>query len=270
MKKIRFLIIGVGYHARRIYIPYVVDKNDTELSALYDLDSQKKVIEDYLINKKLSISAYYTNNSEISDTLTKEEVESLNNIIKEKNINAVIISTEPLAHFKYAKWAIDSDLHIVMDKPITTEIDISTKNIKAKKLYEDYLKLKKLYKKKKNKLVFILQAQRRFHVGYQKVRDLILETSNKTNCPVTSMEVFHSDGMWRLPKEIIDMDYHPYNQGYGKVSHSGYHSIDIALWFVKASIISPEKKVNEIEVYSSFLRPVDFFKQITYNRNRKK
>lgn len=197
--------------------------------------------------------------------MSKEEEEQLNEIVKKHNVKAIIISTEPLAHFKYAKWAIENSIHLLMDKPITTELDVSTNEKKAKKLYKDYLKLKQLYSPKLKDTVFTLQAQRRYHVGFRKVRSLISEMADKTNCPVTSIQSFHSDGMWRLPSEIVEMNYHPYNQGYGKLSHSGYHSLDISLWFAKAGIKDRKKQYNNHELYTSFVRPIDFFEQINFD-----
>jgi len=127
--------------------------------------------------------------------------------------------------------------------------------------------LKKTYllKLKKKNLVFILQAQRRHHKGFIKTKDLILEISKKTNCPVTSINAFHSDGQWRFPKEIVEQDYHPYNQGYGKMSHSGYHSLDTAIWFAQSSILDTNKKFNTFEVFTQATRPKDVLHQFNYN-----
>lgn len=259
------LLIGCGYHSRRIYIPHLLTQNNAKLSAIVDLASQQKIIEDFLVDKLISgVKICYTDNTEISDNLSDIEVSNLNKIVEECNINAVIISTEPLAHFKYAKWALEKRLHILMDKPITTEFNVSTDKAKADKIYTDYLFLKKLYEKqlKSGNLTFILGAQRRHHEGFKKTKDLIREISDRTNCPVTSIQAFHSDGQWRFPKEIIEQSYHPYNQGYGKMSHSGYHSLDTAIWFAQSSILDKEKKYDNFEVYSQIVRPVDFMLQL--------
>jgi predicted dehydrogenase len=259
------LLIGCGYHARRIYVPHLMTLQNIKLSAIVDLISQKKIIEDYLTEKSINdVELLYTDNTEISDELSKKEVSNLDVLIKKYNISAAIISTEPLAHFKYAKWALERGLNILMDKPITTECDVSTDIKKAEKIYKDYLFLKNLYlnQLKTKNIAFILQAQRRHHDGFRKTRDLILEISKRTNCPVTSIQAFHSDGQWRFPKEIIEQSYHPYNQGYGKMSHSGYHSLDTAIWFAQSSILDREKKYNNYKVYSQVVRPVDFMLQI--------
>lgn len=263
---INILLIGCGYHARRIYVPHLADQKKAKLSAIVDLASQKEKIWGFLTEKAITdIDFYYTDNYQISDDLSSEEVRNLNNLVAKQKIDAVIISTEPLAHFKYARWALEHDLHVLMDKPVTTECDVSTDKEKAKKLYSDYTTLKELYKSKlkHKKLVFILQAQRRHHGGFLKARDLILEIAKKTNCPITSIESFHSDGQWRFPREIVEQTYHPYNQGYGKMSHSGYHSLDTAVWLAQSSILDPKKEYDNFELYAQVARPADFFSQLT-------
>jgi len=111
-------------------------------------------------------------------------------------------------------------------------------------------------------------AQRRFHPAFLKVRELIKEVYEETNCPVTSIQSFHSDGQWRMPSEIVDQIYHPYCQGYGKCSHSGYHSIDIAPWLIEATE-SKEKHINNVDVFSNFVYPNDFLYQLNLNDYRK-
>lgn len=264
MKKINTLLIGVGYHAKRIYLPYVKSSEFCNLAACWDLVSQKEKIEDFLEGIGFVVPCYYTKNNSISDTLNKEECNYLNKIIKKHKIEAVIIATEPLAHFKYAEWALDNSLHILLDKPISTEIDVSISVNKANKLFKDYTKLTKLYveKNKKQNLIFSIQAQRRFHIGFQTIRQKIIEMAKISNCPVTFIQTFHSDGQWTFPNEFISQTYHPYNQGYGKMSHSGFHSLDIAIWLVEASL-KLDKKWDNFKLQTTFIRPWDVFAQFS-------
>ncbi|MDP1625048.1 MAG: Gfo/Idh/MocA family oxidoreductase [bacterium] len=262
----KIFLIGCGYHAKRIYIPFITGNNYAKLVAILDLKTQQDKVEAFLRERSVSgVDVRYTSETEPSDYLTRTEENQLDEIAKLNMVDAVIISTEPLSHLKYARWALEHGLHILMDKPITTEIDVSTSPRKSRKLYEDFMALKKLYLKKLKvgNVFFSLLAQRRYHPGFIKTRDLIAEMSRKTNCPTTSIQAFHSDGQWRFPWEIIEQDYHPYNQGYGKLSHSGYHSLDAAVWFSTASILSIEKKYNGFEVYTQGVRPFDFLHQIT-------
>lgn len=111
-------------------------------------------------------------------------------------------------------------------------------------------------------------AQRRFHPAFLKVKKLVKEVFDETNCPITSIQSFHSDGQWRMPSEIVDQIYHPYCQGYGKCSHSGYHSIDISTWLIEATENS-NKNINNVDVFSNFLYPNDFLYQLNLEDYKK-
>ncbi|MGB7958201.1 MAG: Gfo/Idh/MocA family oxidoreductase [Minisyncoccia bacterium] len=264
MKKINSLLIGVGYHAKRIYLPYLKGGRICRLVACWDLASQKEKVEDSLKKIGMTVPCYYAKNDSISDALDKEDRDHLDQTVKKHGIEAVIISTEPLAHFKYAKWALENGLHILLDKPISTAIDVSTNENKARKLFRDYMRLAELYieKNKKEELVFSIQAQRRFHIGFRTVRKKIIEMAKLSDCPVTFIQTFHSDGQWTFPSEFIGQTYHPYNQGYGKMSHSGFHSLDIAIWLVEASLKS-NKKWDNFRLGTTFVRPSDILAQFS-------
>jgi len=268
---IKIMIIGVGYHARRIYLPYFMREiEETELSCGVDIHSQKDIIGAYLKKNNFKLEMYY-----ISDLdqykISKKLDKFLTNLIEKYKIDSVIISTEPLVHYKYAKWALRHNLNILMDKPVTAEKDLSTDIQKALKLKTDYCELKNIYLDKKKQgfiRAFSLMSQRRFHPAYILAKNKIKEVFDLTNCPITSIQISHSDGQWRMPSEIIEQNYHPYNQGYGKCSHSGYHSLDMINWFMDATL-KKDKKIDNADVFSNFLRPKDFLAQINFDDYRK-
>lgn len=178
-------------------------------------------------------------------------------------MQAVIISTEPLVHYAYAKWALSAGLNILMDKPITARKDVVSNLDNAKGIGVDYLDLLHDYNKlQKNKqTAFIINTQRRFHPGFQVTKQLLSEIARKTNCPVTSINSIHCDGQWRLPSEMVTQIYHPYNCGYGKASHSGYHFFDAVYQFYQVSRLT-NKVADSMEIYSSFLQPRGFLFQL--------
>ncbi len=107
-------------------------------------------------------------------------------------------------------------------------------------------------------------VQRRYHPAFIKVRDLIREVFQATNCPITSIQSTHADGQWRLPSEIIDIKYHSFNNGYGKCFHTGYHSLDMLMWLQE--VASPdEKKIDNVDIFSNVSRPSDFISQLNLN-----
>jgi len=262
-KSINIVIIGLGHHAKRIYVDFKDQIKNVNLVGVVDLADNRENINEFLSKNNINVETFFITNKKTSDKLSINDEDRLNEFVKKINCHAVIISTEPLSHYKYIIWALKNNLHILLDKPITTEVNVSTDVNKAKKLFTDYKKIKSAYNKalKKKNIVFVLQAQRRFHQGFQYTKERIREIFNRTNCPVTSIQSFHSDGQWRLPDEISDIDYHSYNQNYGKMSHSGYHSLDISLWLCGIDLKS-DKKYEKFEVYSKFSRPYDFLHQI--------
>lgn len=269
MGKINILLIGLGPHAKRIYYPIceqISNNYNIKLACVVDLEEKRADITKYLVEKKdKSTQTYFISPKERTYAKLSSKVEDeLNQIVKKCDIKGVIISTEPSVHKMYSLWALNKGLSVLMDKPISIHKDISTNPKVPQKLVTDYYELKSAYleSKRKHKKVFCsLMAQRRWHPAFIKVKSLIAEVFEKTNCPVTSIQTFHADGQWRLPSEIVDIDYHGYNQGFGKCAHSGYHFFDIVTWLIEAGE-SKKKSINNVDIFTNFLRPNDFLHQI--------
>lgn len=268
-KRQKILLIGLGPHAQRIYFPLIQKYSESmnfELAMVVDLESKKQDICNYFREKKVDVPVYYIKVEHMTYGFLYPDVECvLNKCVLENNIKGVIISTEPLVHVMYAKWALKNGLSILMDKPVSTHIGISKNKNLAKKLISDFEELEKGYikaKKKNPSITFSMMAQRRFHPAFKKITKLIKECYEKTNCPVTSIQTFHCDGQWRMPTEIVEQLYHPYMQGYGKCSHSGYHFFDVVPLMLKAGI-GKDKYYDNIDIFTNFVRPSDFMEQIT-------
>lgn len=265
------ILIGLGYHARRIYFPVLQELQKKDIIGqifIVDLKSQREVIENYLFEKKSKNVEVLFLDKPLNNKLNENLEKDLNLTVEKREIKGVIIATEPLAHMVYAKWAIKNRLSVLMDKPISTHEWIIGNEKYGKQLMVDYDELVKMYqeaKKDNPQMVFAIMAQRRFHNAFRKMKEAIREVYEYTNCPITSIQSFHGDGQWRFPTEIIEQTAHPYNQGYGKCSHSGYHFFDIASWLMEGN----DKEPDEMEVISSFLTPNDFVNQYTFDDYRK-
>ena len=258
--KINIMLIGCGPHAKRIYIPLLKRyKHRVNLKCVIDLKEKETDINEFLQSSKYD--TYFVEEPYMTyDKLHPVVDKKLNEFIKKHDIRGVIIATEPLTHVMYSKWALKNNLSILLDKPVSTYRDVSTKKKLAKKILKDYDDLAKIYKPKNN-ISFSLMSQRRFHPAFKKIKSLLEECYKKTNCPVTSIQSFHCDGQWRMPTEIVEQIYHPYCQGYGKCSHSGYHFFDIVPFLIDTSY-SKDKIYNKINAYSNIVRPLDFLHQI--------
>jgi UDP-N-acetyl-D-mannosaminuronate dehydrogenase len=67
--------------------------------------------------------------------------EDLNQLVKINKISTVIIATEPTAHKAYAIWALKNNLHVLMDKPITTRKNAVYDLKEAEGIYQDYIEI---------------------------------------------------------------------------------------------------------------------------------
>ena len=258
-KIVNVLLIGVGPHARRIYVPALFKfalNLPVRLVAAVDLKNQKGIIDTYLQEQGYELDITYFESFDVTTGIPDNARTILDELVKKFNIQGVIISTEPASHKVYAEWALGKGLNILMDKPVTVRKAISVDYVQASKLIDDYDELLELYNThKSNKpTLFSINVQRRYDHGFDKVKDLIAETTQKFNVPVTSMQIMHADGSWRFPNEILTQESHGLNNGFGKVSHSGYHLFDMAWQLYKASLV-PDKKPDGLEIFSSSFSP---------------
>ena len=264
MNEIRpnILLIGCGAHAKRVYLPALkaTERNfGTLLKGVVDLTEKELEISAFLSNfypscQGIYIVPFY---QQYSHSLPSSVEQQLDQIVTEQKINGVIIATDPLTHIQYALWAQKKSLHILMDKPISTYDNISNSTEQAKQLKIDFGLLMENYSAEK---AFIVNVQRRFLPQFEIIQDKVNEIAKKYGIPITSMQSTHSDGQWRLPKEALEINYHSH-LGWGKVSHSGYHFIDMAGKIVKDSFKESGKEIDELSVYAQFIRQQGILKQ---------
>jgi predicted dehydrogenase len=270
------LLIGFGHHAKRIYYPIL--RNDGEhfharLACIVDLQERRVEIESYLRqnNDAVMDAVYVSSANTTSDELLPSVSQKLDEAVRQFGIQGVIISTEPLSHLPYARWALRNGLSTLMDKPISTRKAVSTSEVAADDILRDYDELLRLYTKAKDNqpaVRFSVTTQRRYHPVFCKAKELVREVFEKTNCPITSIQSFHADGQWWLPTETVETDYHPVNVGYGKCSHSGYHFFDMIQWLMEAAE-SGKKRANNVDVFVNFTRPLDFLTQLNLDDYRR-
>ena len=267
VERIRLLIIGVGPNADKTYLPAIRSlqtKTPVTLQAVVDItEAQSDVLQRLKSNgfDPDTIRQYYSHGLTASGKLTAKDVTTLDKLVAEQSINAVIISTEPLSHKAYALWAMRSNLPVLIDKPLTARTNTAHSLSAARGIYKDYLEILEAYQRSASP-VFSVAVQRRYHPGFQFVFEKLIEIRNKFNIPITAAQSLHADGQWRLPSEIISQNYHPYNI-YGKVSHSGYHFLDVIARLIKISYGSDfGKDIDQIGVMTSFVQPRGLLKQL--------
>ena len=165
MLKIGIIEIGFGPHAKRIYAPALLEwgsEFNSHLSLVVDLKQKESEIRSYF--------DCYTNKPDFlfidpfQGKIPKSVESYLTDYVIKNQIKAVIISTEPLTHYIYAKWALKMGLNILMDKPITTENNVVTDINAAKRIESHYLNLLKDYIKlqEKKETIFTINTQEGF------------------------------------------------------------------------------------------------------------
>lgn len=256
----KIILIGCGPHARRVYLNAIKKISYIKLELVVDLESQESIVRPsltYFSETELHLVKPFEN--VIPDDLSN----FLSRFVQEKEISGVIIATEPLVHKAYANWAIQNGLNILIDKPITARANAVSDTSSAEGILGDFLQILENYRRLQHKkeTIFMINSHRRFHAGFEFVKEKIREIGEKTNCPITFIQAYHCDGQWRLPNEIITQEYHPYCSGYGKASHSGYHIFDTIYQFYKAAGVE-EKFADSMEIISSFIKPNGFFTQL--------
>lgn len=248
-------LIGIGPHAKRIYLNYF-KKHKVDLSFVVDLSSQKETIRKYLDDNGFKNTKIFTIDDSYKDDdhLPENVASDLLAVCNTFEITHLIISTEPKAHFMYLEFALKNNINVLTDKPITV-----TKNMTSlssiEKVRKQYYQILELAKHSKGTCK--VMCQRQYHRGYEKIKEILTDTVNKYQMPITNIDIFHSDGAWEMPHDL-GKENHPYKFGYGKLFHSGYHFIDLLSDFIKINdTLGGNKKIVSGDVYSKVFTPND-------------
>lgn len=263
---IKILIIGCGPHATHFYIPSLLKMaaraGGFRLAGVLDVEPRRCAVVEELAERGADVPAWFVKPFD-GDALSDEAESLLDDLLSRGTFNAVVISSDPLHHLCYAKWAIARGLPILMDKPVTTREGAALDLSAARRIASDYDDLLDLYlARPQPRPPFVLCAHRRYHPGIIEARRIVSEVCATTGCPVTHVHSAHADGQWRLPHEICTQLHHSYFQGHGKISHSGFHFIDCVVEFWRDGLRASGKTADDVEVFSAFVRPDGLAEQI--------
>ncbi|MET8679495.1 Gfo/Idh/MocA family oxidoreductase [Streptomyces sp. NPDC004647] len=263
------LVIGVGPHARRNHLPGLLAGQRAGLVGTVtgvDIPGAAEAIAQF--NKAFEgqdIPVAFIDPFDSSrKTLPHSVRETLDSLVGQCAIDAVVISTEPSFHMVYTHWALDHELDVLLDKPLSVHTNCSVDPDRAAEILTDFDEVLAHYdrvREKRPETLVTVQCQRRYHPAFLTMRRLVAEVAAETNCPVTSIQSFHSDGQWRMPNELVDISYHSFDLGYGKCAHSGYHFFDIVPWLLQAGE-TVGKSLDAVEVHANVTRPGDFLAQL--------
>lgn len=265
----RILVVGVGPHARRFYLPHlsasaqnesVVVAGAVELAGHGAAAGRALAAAGFPEASVLEVEPF-------EGTLPPATASRLDSLCRDARINAVIVATEPMAHVGYALWAIDRRIPLLLDKPISTRRNAVSDPAAAAGIAQDFEALAAAYRASEAKHgmppIVSVCAHRRFHPGIAFVCSRIDEASRTTGCPVTSIHCHHSDGQWRLPGEMLTQEHHSYHHGHGKASHSGHHFLDCAWMFWRSGSVASGKFADHARVFASMITADSHIYQLT-------
>ncbi|MFF3110097.1 Gfo/Idh/MocA family protein [Kitasatospora sp. NPDC057904] len=267
---INVLLIGVGLHARRAHLPALVGlraHRPVAVRAVVDLAERSAGITAHLDDLGLTdveVIAFDKALGSAAPSLDRRELALLDDVVGRLSIDAVVVSTEPLAHRGYVEWALRRGLSVLIDKPVTARAGMVSSAEAARGTLTDFDGLNALHRAsgRPDQIAGVV-AHRRYHPGFRRVRELIAEVFEATGCPVTTVNAEYGDGEWRMPWEVYEQEYHPFSLGYGMLAHSGYHAYDTAAWLADTTRLGSPGP-DELTITSQFVTPADYLAQLPY------
>ena len=103
MNKLKIGVIGAGWWATENHIPHLLERSEVELTSVCKLE------EDQLkfVKEKFGFKFASTNYKEM---------------LQLSDLDGVIISSPHHAHFENAKAALEKKCHVMIEKPMTTNV----------------------------------------------------------------------------------------------------------------------------------------------------
>ena len=260
MKRHNVIIIGLGPHARACQYQFLEEISRSgqpiNIKLLVELQDRKEDIENYFADKKLLPEIIFAlpvsdrNNPKINHILFKK-LEQIKN-----DIDGIVLCTEPKAHKKYILWALQNDIDVLADKPLTAPI---MNEQGPKQIWQDYLDIEQALSRSKAHLT--LMANKRLHPAYEEVYNQVCDFVKEYNMPITHIDMSDGGGVWPLPLEFLTRENHPYKYGYGIILHTGFHYIDLLLHYQSINHLIGFKE-DKINLHSFGTTPFDVLHQI--------
>lgn len=273
---INTLLIGAGPHALNVYLPAIASNAKQwklQIVGVVDFSEQLAALRsaEYFgdVSRSTDFIAAPPRPKGSAYALTTDFRNCLSAFVRDHEVRAVIVATDPFSHMAYIEWALNEGLNILVDKPITLHPYASVDPIAASRIEEDYRTLVTLADGQRDRLtgeplVFECLIQRRYQEAFWDMREVVNRVYMASKCPLTSITIIHNDGQFRLPDELMSVAYHGFEEGVGKLSHTGYHFLDLLPWFLTACQPT-QLTIDSISVQAHFVRPRDIAKVLHHS-----
>ena len=197
MSKLKAGIIGSGKIAQVRHIPEYLQRNDVELVAICDVNLQRV--------KKIA----QTHNISFATNKQSE-------ILQSSDIELISICTPNALHSKYALEALNHNKHVLVEKPMAT-------NLKD---------LKKLYKTvRKHNLVLMPGHNQRFDPVHRQVKELIDNKAIGNIIQFTSNYQHPGPQFWSVDKEN-SWFFNKKLSSFGALGDLAIHKLDLIQWLI--------------------------------------
>ncbi|MGQ9596504.1 MAG: Gfo/Idh/MocA family protein [Thermoproteota archaeon] len=188
MNKIRFAISSFAHIHAWSYARVLKELPDSELIAIYD-DSVERL---RAAGETYGVNALY---------------EDFEDLLRKEDIDAVIISSETVKHHALALAAIEADKHIIVEKPIATNLwDADDMVLKADR------------KDVKFQTAFVM----RYHDSAIKIKEIISSGSMGRVIAITATNRGKYPGLWFGDLQLA---------GGGAIMDHAVHVADLTRWY---------------------------------------
>ena len=168
----------------------------------------------------------------------KELYTELTKFHQEHQIDVIIISTNPGFHYFYCMWAAENKVNILCDKPLAIDKNAAFDIKVATGLEKKLLKLKDQIDKniqEDSRYTFCLPLRRRALTPFVLIADHLKDVHSKTGEGIRYLSLIINGGVHKYPIEFLNGGAHGYLDGFGSLSHSSYHYIDVIAWYLQCA-----------------------------------
>lgn len=230
-KQLRHIgVVGLGPHARRVhyvFLQQLAAAREITIPIVVEVDTERAVVESYISERSPHTSPISTwfvpRDKALSPSIHPPLLHELDRLWRAGQLDGLVIASEPSSHTPYLRWALSRGVATFVDKPPTVPVPFSSERILPD--FDSVLAVSRPQDARSTVCV-----QRRAHPGYLVVERVLSDVVKEFSVPISHVDISHADGMLTMPGEFACRRGHPYNLGYGKLVHSGYHFLDILAW----------------------------------------
>jgi hypothetical protein len=226
------IVGGVGHWSKKTHVPGVLDAKElasVRLLAIIDYQSPY----DNGSNEKLRGLCRRDNTEWINprthtDQGLLDRLDAFHNL---QTVDLLIIACDPQYHLFYIRWALRRNIRVLCDKPPIVLPHCASDPVKADAIGIEFDGMARRLANK-DPLFVSLPLRRRAMEAYIDAADSFARVHSATGIGVSNGSVIVDSGVLRFPSELGHGGAHGYTCGFGSLSHSAYHFIDILAWFL--------------------------------------